>query len=56
MIKNVKNKGRELLSENKIIICALGSLHNQISREKLEPEIWQLCILFSSWYSVLLFF
>ena len=28
----------KLLSENKLIICALGNLHYQISREKFEPE------------------
>ena len=28
----------KLLSENKFIICALGNLHYQSSREKLEPE------------------
>ena len=28
----------KLLSKNKLIICALGNLHYQISREKFEPE------------------
>ena len=28
----------KLLIENKLIICALGSLHYEISREKFEPE------------------
>ena len=28
----------KLLTENKLIICALGNLHYQISREKFEPE------------------
>ena len=28
----------ELLIENKLIICALGNLYHQISREKFEPE------------------
>ena len=28
----------KLLSENKLVICALGNLHHQISREKFEPE------------------
>ena len=27
-----------LLIEDKLIICALGNLHYQISREKFEPE------------------
>ena len=29
----------KLLLENKLIICALGNLHYQISREKFEPEL-----------------
>ena len=29
----------KLLSENKLIICALGNLHYQISREKFAPEL-----------------
>ena len=29
----------KLLIENKLIICALGNLHYQISREKFEPEL-----------------
>ena len=28
----------KLLFEKKLIICALGNLHYQISREKFEPE------------------
>ena len=28
----------KLLIEEKLIICALGNLHYQISREKFEPE------------------
>ena len=28
----------KLLIENKLIICALGNLNYQISREKFEPE------------------
>ena len=28
-----------LLSENKLIICAFGNLHYQISREEFEPEL-----------------
>ena len=28
----------KLLSENKVIICALGNLHYQISRETFKPE------------------
>ena len=27
------------VTENKLIICALGNLHYQISREKFEPEL-----------------
>ena len=50
IIQNPKNKKTEadevlkikfllrLLSENKLIICALGNLYCQISREKFEPE------------------
>ena len=29
---------KEILIENKLIICAVGNLHYQISREKFEPE------------------
>ena len=33
----------KLLSENKLIVCAWGNLHYQISREKFEPGMsWQL--------------
>ena len=28
-----------ILIENKFIICALGNLHYQISRDKFEPEV-----------------
>ena len=28
----------KLLIENKLIICALGNLHYEISREKIKPE------------------
>ena len=28
----------KLLIENKLIICALGNLHYEISRGKIEPE------------------
>ena len=33
-----KNIQIKLLIENKLIICALGNLHYEISREKFEPE------------------
>ena len=38
---NVLNIGFsiKLLSENRLIICALGNLHYQISREHFEPEL-----------------
>ena len=31
--------GIKLLIEKKLMICALGNLHFQISREKFEPEV-----------------
>ena len=29
----------KILSENKLMICAIGNIHYQISREKFEPEL-----------------
>ena len=33
-----ESDGGKLLIENKLIVCALGNLHYQISREKFQPE------------------